>query len=319
MSSICIIDVGTNSVLSLVAEKSENGNIIEKEQRLKSIGLGRYLNNRGELSTESIDVVVNTINEWKKDAQNSGVDKFKAVGTYVFRKALNGKEMSLLISRSTGIPFEVLTEEQEAFYGFLGATWGKNYGQRILTVDIGGGSTEFVNSVDGVFKDFLSLDLGVVSSTKNFFKEDPPNTNSISDLSKYVFGKLSRLQHGNYNNPDTLICMGGTATTLAALSLGLDKYKGSCINGIILKHAQIVKWQEILSNVNLQKRRQYLKIYPDRADVIVAGAVILNCIMDYLNIDKCTVSDRGLRFGIVLHELLGLTLFGKSVCKGEYR
>ena len=307
MNRICIIDIGTNSVLCLIAEKLENGTVSEKEQKVKSIGLGRYLSSRGELLKEGVDIVINIMNEWKKEIESSGIEQIIAVGTHVFRRALNGKEVSGRISERTGIPFEILNEEQEAFYGFLGATWGHKRGEKVLTIDVGGGSTEFVNGEEGSITNFTSIDLGVVSSTEIFLKNDPPAPGSMRKLRRYVFDKLSGLNKQEYCNPETVICMGGTATTLVALCLELEKYDGQLVTGTVLNRIQIEKWQKMLSGRNLNERKKLLKVYPDRADVIVAGTVILNCIMDYLNIDRFIISDRGLRFGIVLREFSGFT------------
>jgi len=307
VNRICIIDIGTNSVLYLIAEKLKDGTVSEKKQKVKSIGLGKYLSSRGELLKEGVDIVINIINGWKKEIESSGIEQIKAVGTHIFRKALNREEVSRRISGSTGIPFEILNEEQEAFYGFLGATWGHKLGQKVLTIDVGGGSTEFVNGEDGSITNFMSIDLGAVSSTEMFLKNDPPAPGSMRKLRKYIFDKLSGLDKPEYNNPETVICMGGTATTLAALFLELEKYDGRLVTGTVLNRIQIEKWQKILSRMDLNERRKLLRVYPDRADVIVAGTVILNCIMDYLNIDRFIISDRGLRFGIVLREISGFT------------
>ena len=302
MENICVIDIGTNSMLCLCVE-NKDGVFKESDQKLKTIGLGKYINDQGELSRECVDVVSKTLVKWYKDIEKKKVDKIIAVGTHIFRKAVNREQICSLIEKSSGIKIKIISEYEEACYSFLGTVWNRRFTGRVLVVDIGGGSTEFVISENQEIIDLISINLGAVTSTLEFIKDDPPDRENIEELHDYVQRELSRNLGRDFIMPDTLLCTGGTATTLAGLKKGIKKYDGIKIDGLELNYEEIFKLEKKLASSNFTHRRKFIQFDPDRAEVIIAGTVILSEIMKFTGKKRCIVSDRGLRFGIAVHEL----------------
>ena len=302
MHRIAVIDVGTNSVLYLMVEVTEDGKMLPLYQEALSIRLGKKLFPKNTIRGDSVSELIKVLKEYKKLSEKEKVTRLIAVGTHVFRSAKNRSEVLEKIKVETDIQIEVLTEEEEAEWSYRGALYGKDLTGKILMADIGGGSTELVLGKNSVIMDFRSLKMGAVGLTEKFIHHDPPLENECTFIMENVSYHLKDSVELLLKQGEQFIGVGGTVTTLAALVLHLEKYQPMAVQGFIMTFTDVKKMLEKLKHLPLAKRKELLKLDPKRADIIVAGTIILERIMTLGNFKKIIVSDQGLRFGIALRE-----------------
>ncbi|MGH7410128.1 MAG: Ppx/GppA family phosphatase, partial [Candidatus Methylomirabilis sp.] len=184
----------------------------------------------------------------------------------------------------------------------LGVRHGLHLGsQRILTIDIGGGSTEFVVARGEVIEGIVSTSLGVVRLTEQYLVSDPPAVGELRGLKEVVGARIDRLR-GELPSPEDaqLVGTAGTVTTLAAIDLGLVTYNREKAHGHRVSLTRVKELLDRLAGLPLQERRLIPGLESGRADVILAGAVIVVASMEQLGYQEVQVSDDGLREGVLL-------------------
>lgn len=296
-----VIDLGTNSALLLVGD-IENGKIREIDQQVLTVRLGQDLVSTGEIQPEAVKRCMHAVLTLMEKAGKLGVRSTQIVGTHVFRAARNGQSVARQIQRATGCPVEILSEREEALRSFLGATWGRGFEETFLLTDIGGGSTELILGSERAVENVWSLPLGAVTLTERYAIRSPLTDADKEKLEEEIKTSLSALP--NMKTPSSFVAVGGTATTLAALALNLDRYDAQQVDGHRLSHLQVNRLYNTLSAATLEEKRNRLAFYPDRADIIVAGTAILSMMMHLFSLPFVTVSDRGLRHGILLRNAI---------------
>jgi len=289
-------------MLYLLARKQGNS-IQPVAQHLRSIGTGMYTDSRNRLSDRGVYLIAETLNHWQEEARIHGAGAVAVVGTHIFRMITNSAEACTAIQQKTGLDVEVLSGEDEARFGFYGAVSGRGIKGFLTVLDVGGGSTELVVSEYGSIISAHSVELGAVTGTSAFLRRDPPAHGEIAALRAYAAEQLRSRPELRLKKPDTLVCTGGTVTTLAALYHGLETYDGKIVHGTLLEHRFIEEKLAELCSCTMEQRKALLTIDPKRADVIVAGTAILCALLDCMGAESCFVSDRGLRFGIAMREL----------------
>jgi exopolyphosphatase/guanosine-5'-triphosphate,3'-diphosphate pyrophosphatase len=168
-------------------------------------------------------------------------------------------------------------------------------------VDIGGGSTEFALGSSGRLEATGSIPVGAVVLVEKHVRNDPPAPEEAEAMEEAVRGFGFGILPG-VDPSVSLLCVGGTATTLAALDLGLDRYDPIRVDGVELERETVERWFERLYAMTAVHRREFMAVDPERADILPAGLLILKTVMALTGMQKLRVSDRGLRFGIALRE-----------------
>jgi exopolyphosphatase/guanosine-5'-triphosphate,3'-diphosphate pyrophosphatase len=171
----------------------------------------------------------------------------------------------------------------------------------LLIVDIGGGSTELIRAESDRTLEVASLQLGSVRLTERFINHDPPLSSEAEILRGAVDQALRQLGW-NYC-PAKMVGIAGTVTTLCAIALGLDRYSAGPVHGYRLALGEILRLIELLGSMPLERRKQLPGMEPGRADVLFAGAVILERVMDYFRCGEVVVSDQGVRWGLMWREV----------------
>jgi exopolyphosphatase/guanosine-5'-triphosphate,3'-diphosphate pyrophosphatase len=211
------------------------------------------------------------------------------------RRARNGPEFLQQAREILGFPLELLSGEEEARLGYLGALSGLVLPAdqpSALVIDPGGGSTEVFLTP----RDVRSYEVGAVRLTEEFFHHDPPQEAEIS----LVRQRLRRVWEGLASNDQApLVAVGGSATTLAALDAGLSTYSRHRVHGRRVGLARVRDLRHQLARVPLAQRQQWPCLPPERADIIVAGALIVEELVTQLQRSEVIVSDGGLRFGLI--------------------
>jgi exopolyphosphatase/guanosine-5'-triphosphate,3'-diphosphate pyrophosphatase len=307
LNRIAVIDIGTNSVLYLLVEKKDEDKAVSGHQEIRTTRLGRHLASSGRIGERELAKTIAVLREFQFLAEHQKADTLVCVCTQVFRKAKNRKSALDQIQKETGIPIEVLSENEEAEWSFRGAVYGRNFDFPVLVADIGGGSTEYALGEATRPIQSVSVPIGAVVLTEKYLHHDPPMPDEYKQLDAEVRTQIDTLVSELIPSGVRLMCVGGTVTTLAALELGLDIYDPRRVDGVVLHLETIGRWLLRLQSAPLVQKQLIVKIDPDRADILTAGLIILKATMDIANLSSVRVSDRGLRFGIALREL-GLIL-----------
>ncbi|MBD3384002.1 Ppx/GppA family phosphatase [candidate division KSB1 bacterium] len=287
------IDIGTNSTRLLLADV--NSEIVPVLYRERMTRLGEGLNRDGYLKPKAIERVVEALKAYKTLGEKYGVQAYSVFATSAARDSKNQAAFVRHIKRSVGLDCEIISGEREAFLSFKGASSDLDSTQNILVCDIGGGSTEFIAG-DGMHLNYTkSLNIGSRRLTERFFRHDPVLPAEIEAAAACIRGQLLSLERLKIKQ---LVSVGGTATTLAMIREGISVKDAGQAHHTVLK--QVNTLVEELGALQQAKRKKRTGLRPERADVIVMGALILENVLDYFNLDRTIVSMRDLLFGALL-------------------
>jgi exopolyphosphatase/guanosine-5'-triphosphate,3'-diphosphate pyrophosphatase len=295
---VAAVDLGTNSTRLLVADVGD-GSLKEVARVTKITRLGEGVDERKRLLPVPIARVRNVLTDFRREAEQLGAARTLAVATSAVRDAENGEAFLGEIEWSYGFTTRLLTGDQEAQLTFRGVSLGRDVAADTLVIDIGGGSTELVvGGPDGLrFHD--SLDLGCVRLTERFLHSDPPTGEELDACAEAVRALLAQRVPGEVR-PETAIGVAGTITSLAALDLQLAEYDAEQVHGHRLSRKGVHAQLNRLASVPLAERREIPALDPDRAPVIVAGAVILREALDHFGLDGLEVSEHDILDGAAL-------------------
>jgi exopolyphosphatase / guanosine-5'-triphosphate,3'-diphosphate pyrophosphatase len=295
MSNYAAIDIGTNTLLMLIAEVNPDSHfrIISDEHHIAR--LGDSVSQTKIINQEAIQRAISILKSYSKICLENEVHKISVVGTAVFRNAENGEEVRQQLSEVINSEIKIISGEEEARLSFLG-TVNNDYPTSVL--DIGGGSTELIFGEGNKVINKHSYPIGAVSITENFFPSHPPLPENLYKARKYIKDVFSSYSFDN-QNIKSLYAVAGTPTTLAAVSLGILDYEPELIDNYKLTLGEIDRIIELFLNSSLNEITNKFYVHPLRADVITAGAIILKNTLDYLKLDHCIVSIRGLRYGVL--------------------
>lgn len=271
---LAVIDIGSNSVrLMLWAD----GKTLYK--RLKTTRLGEGIALSPRLKTEAIDRSVRAVSDFYGEAKESGVDGIFAFATAAVRRAENGGEFCRLVKNACGIQVDVVSGKEEALLGLKGALGNADGG----IIDIGGASTEVCFQKDGEKTFAVSLDVGAVRLFDLCKDERNALTMEIGNRTASLGGV----------QPFGKICaVGGTATTLAAVKLGLTEYDAACVQDCVLTLKEVSTLADRLLSTTVEERRNIAGISARRAEIVAGGTLLLAEIMKKLKLCELFVSDR---------------------------
>ncbi len=290
------IDIGSNSVLLLVL--ADDGAALHDEARV--VALGRGLGERGLFRPDRMEAALEALRDYAATAARLGVEPaaIKAVATSASRRALNATTFAERVRKETGIVIRVISGEEEAALTWLGARQGLELPDGpVGVVDLGGGSTEIVVGERDVISLRTSLEIGTVRLTDQLLeggrgKVDP---RALARLRASVDEVVSAVVWPVL--PRVLIAVAGTATTLAAMELGLPTYDGARVHGSRLSRAALRRWIDRLLQADPDERRALAAVSPERADTLLSGACVLDAVLSCSRRETLLVSDRGLRHG----------------------
>ncbi|HTL12204.1 MAG TPA: Ppx/GppA family phosphatase [Bdellovibrionota bacterium] len=295
------IDLGTNTCLLLVTDWDSSSRLIRKvvDDRAEIVRLGQGVDRDRRLHPEAMERTLSCLKTYSTRLKELGGDPGAtvAVATSQARDAANGVEFFQRVERETGFRFRVISGDEEARASFRGALLPGMDPGRSAVIDIGGGSTELVTVAGG-----LSIDMGSVRFSERFLKSDPVTDaefwacrdavdTALEKASKWKSSLAPGLQ---------LVAVAGTATTLAAAFLGQARFDAAAIDQVTLSRGDCHRLVEELKWRKVSERAAMPGIDARRADVILAGALILWRSLERLGFESCRVSTRGLRYGVLL-------------------
>ena len=300
--ALAVIDIGTNTVLLLVAEIDASGKIITLEYRQRVPRLGRGVDSRRFLQRDSMERVVQVLLEFRAIADGHHPDVIAVCGTSAVRDAANRDEFAALIKQRTGFDLEILTGEEEALWTYRGAVSGVPGLARATVVDIGGGSTELTTGTAQVITHRVSLDIGSVRLTERHLRHDPPLAAEIAATRNAIISGLASLPSTFPGEAGRVVGVAGTATTLALLAQKRRGFDLQAVSGFVLRRdaiRRLVSELESSSNGQILRLADYME---GRNDIITAGAIILEEVVGFLGAEEIIVSERGVRYGIAIRE-----------------
>jgi exopolyphosphatase/guanosine-5'-triphosphate,3'-diphosphate pyrophosphatase len=306
---LATIDLGTNTVRLLVAE-TEPGvatwRVLDEAQRVTRLGEGLQASGRlGDAPTARTAAVVL---DYVERARRAGAERIQIVATSAVREAANGAAWAAGLAHAAGAPVRVVSGEDEARLTLIGILKGLGPSPgRTLAFDIGGGSTELILAHDGALVAATSLRLGVVALAERHPLREAVAPDDYAALEAEVAGALGRGLPATMATAhvERLVASAGTVTTLAALDLGLRAYDAARVQGHVLSRAAIEAQRQRLAALDVAGRAALPCLEPGRADLILPGIAIVTATMARFACDRLTVSDWGLREGILAELLTG--------------
>jgi exopolyphosphatase/guanosine-5'-triphosphate,3'-diphosphate pyrophosphatase len=293
-----VIDVGTNSIKFHIGARDTGGKWSTVVDRAAMTRLGEGLDQHHAITDVALARTIDAIAGMVDEAKQHGVLATVAVGTAGLRIASNRDEVLAAIEARTGLRIEVISGEEESRLAYLAARSGLGPIPGALVVfDTGGGSSQFTFGDDSRVDERFSVDVGAVRYTERFGLDRAVAPDALRDAMAAIAADLARIDGRPV--PDALVGMGGAVTNITAVSHGLATYDPTIVQGSILHRDEIDRQIELYRSRDAEARRGIVGLQPKRAEVILAGACIVRTIMTKLGKDDFTVSDRGLRHGVL--------------------
>lgn len=292
MKKVASIDIGTNSMRLLIAEGETD--LYNRRKYVNLTRLGRGVDQNGYIDEETMERNLKALHDFVQLARREDVEEIEVIGTSALRDSKNRQEFIDRAGRLSGVNIRVIEGSEEAFLGFYGAIGGLKKRGYILLLDIGGGSTEFVL---GSFEEGIlfskSIDIGAVRLTERFSSDKGIVTErQIKEMRDHVLMEIREVYQSlkNYLIEET-VGIGGTVTTFSAMVQGMKEYDMEKIHQSVLKAEEVDSVVSLLAAKTLEERMMVDGLQPQRADIIVAGGVILSTIMNVFSMERLTVSE----------------------------
>jgi exopolyphosphatase/guanosine-5'-triphosphate,3'-diphosphate pyrophosphatase len=286
LTRVAAVDLGTNATRMLVADV-DDGRVDELVRRLVFTRLGEGVDTRRRLLPLSIARARNCLTDYRRELEELGAERTLAVATSAVRDAENGEAFLGEIEWSYGFTTQLLSGHDEALMTFRGVTSGRAIEEGTLIVDVGGGSTELVLGGPGGVSFHTSLDLGCVRLTERFGDD-------LDACAAHVRASLPTLE------PRQAIGVAGTITAIAALDLGLVEYEPERVEGHRLTAGGVQAQLDRLAALPEEERRRVPGLEPERAPVIVAGAVIVREVLARYDLAELAASEHDILHGAAL-------------------
>lgn len=296
---VATIDIGTNSVLLLIAE-AEGGAPRPIVERATVTRLGEGVDRSRRLLPEACARTLACLAQYERELQVHRVLRLDVVGTSALRDAAGGKDFVARAEEILGVAPRVIDGGEEARLTFIGALSGLPISGKVTVFDIGGGSTEIVSGEVGsgsrAISAAASLNIGSVRLFERHVRSDPPTSVEMRNVARDIAAALEhapKLEAGA-----TLVGVAGTVTQLAAIELQLESYDADRVHGSELTDDIVTRWATRLATLDVAQRRALRGMEPSRADVIVVGSAIARAVLRWSGAPKLLVSDRGVRWGL---------------------
>ncbi len=299
---IAIIDIGSNSIRLVVFSVDVSG-VYKEVQNLKIVArLSSHFNHAGEITEKGIQTLVSSLKYFKEVITTYPISTLLCVATAAIRQAKNQKEIIHYVQKETNLAITVLTEYEEAFYGFLAVTNSTDY-QNGLTIDIGGGSTEITLFKDRQILHYHSFPFGAISLKQKFIHNEIPSNKELQLLRNYIQDCFHSLQWLKQKGT-VLIGIGGSARNLSLIQQRKINYPLAGLHQYKLKLTEISAINEQLINTSLKERQKIDGLSKDRADIIIPAVEVIKGLMDHAKTTTFIMSNKGLRDGLFYRELL---------------
>ena len=297
-----VVDIGSNSTRLLVAEVG-GGALEELDRRSIVTRLGHGVDSDGRLDEAAQARVFAALDEYAPALD--GCERRVAVLTSAVRDADNGAAFTAAVRERYGLDARTLAGDEEARLTYRGATAARDPGDptELLVIDIGGGSTELVTGARGEARFHVSTQAGVVRHSERHLHTDPPTAQEMRALARDVRAIFEQaVPAAVRERVAAAVAVAGTATSCAAIDLGLEPYDASRVEGYVLTASRLGEIRDRLAALPLRERRQVAGLHPDRAPTIVAGTILLAEALEAFGLGAFEVSERDILWGVALRD-----------------
>jgi exopolyphosphatase/guanosine-5'-triphosphate,3'-diphosphate pyrophosphatase len=297
------IDIGSNSTLFLVAEKQADGQWRLLDEDLITNGLAWELTRAGELTDQvqerNIDILASLIQR----AYQHGTTTIRAVGTAALRKATNSEEFCRKVLRETALGIRIVSGQEEARLTYRGAMLDFPELQGACRViDVGGGSSEIVLGTGKKLMDAVSVPMGAVTLTQSSIPSQPLTTENADQLLQIIMSEFNSVPDHINDAAGPVIAVGGTASTLATLTLGIDISALWRRKPVPVSYSDIEAYWQRFTHMPAADIANIPHMPPERAGIITGGTGILLGILTRLQAGKIFLSNKGLRWGLLIDD-----------------
>ena len=297
MERVAIIDMGSNSIRFIVIQVADNKSYRLEYQQKEAIRLGRGMSETGRLNPEGVERAMACLHVYKHMMEVLQVTKCIAVATAAARNAADGEAFIARIKQETGIDIEVISGEREAYLGYLGVVNTideRNYVQ----FDLGGASIEVSLVRDRKIVESVSVPIGAVTVTDAFNLADKVTGAAVERCCDFVRKKYEEMIPWAEGLNLPVIGVGGTVRNLAKMDQAQTNYQLSRIHNYIIPRRRFEEMYTSIVKSNLSSRKRMKGLSSERADLIVAGGIIINTLMQFTGGQNIIVSGCGLRDGV---------------------
>jgi exopolyphosphatase/guanosine-5'-triphosphate,3'-diphosphate pyrophosphatase len=309
---LAAIDIGSNSIKLVVVEAaaSDSFSVLASDREVVRLGQETLVNRH--ISDTAARRTIDCLKRFRSVAERHGAEKIAAIATASVREANNADDFIRTVEQETGLRVEVLSGIEEAHLIGLAAAYGcTEKGVTSLNIDIGGGSTEISIFRDGEPLKLVSIKLGAVGLTDRFIDSDPPRLEELNDLRSEIRVSLDR----HVSELRELRWDYTTATSGTALAIGAALNRTAPAVSTTVTLAMLKDLNSTLAALSLAQRQTVPGLSPQRADIIVAGGLVLEEVMNALGIDSLHVCDWSLREGVIIDRLRAWERAGDSVTR----
>jgi exopolyphosphatase/guanosine-5'-triphosphate,3'-diphosphate pyrophosphatase len=296
---VAVIDIGSNSGRVVVYQPEAGGRFRILAGTRAALRLVREVDGTHALSGEAIDRTLDALRDFKAIAVGAGSSRSLAVATAALRDAANAPALLARVREELGIDVRIISGEEEAWYGFLGAVHGLPVEHGVL-FDLGGGSMQVSRFQDRTLQRSVSLPLGSLRLSDAFLASDPPRPGEVRRLQAHVREALEAAELAPLAGGESLVGTGGTVRNLAKVDRLSRAYPLTLLHGYTLSRRRVHEIATLVASRRLKHRREIPGLNDDRGDSIVGGSLAVQALMDLLHARDVTVSGQGVREGVVL-------------------
>jgi exopolyphosphatase/guanosine-5'-triphosphate,3'-diphosphate pyrophosphatase len=298
---LAAVDVGSNSVRLVVAQALPAGGYRVLDEERENTRLATNLAATGELDQGAMEATLTTLGRFRQIIEGHGPHRLRVIGTSAVRDAKNGAEFCQRVRDEVGLPIEIISPQEEARLAFLSVARAFDVsGKQVAVVDIGGGSTEIVLASSGLVDEVYATRLGAVRVTERCGLASRVDSFEIEEAAQYIDKQLKKQARRPPFVPSMLYGTGGTFTAMANILSARHGDSQQPLRGYRVKRATVHHLVTDLAGMTLEDRRQVPGLNPRRADIIVAGLLVIERVMRHLGVNVVQVHTRGVRDGLLL-------------------
>jgi len=301
-SRVAAIDCGTNSIRLLVADV-DGRSLCDVERRMEIVRLGAGVDRTGRLDDVALQRTFAALDDYAESIRRHGAQRVRMVATSATRDAANRADFVSGVAERIGVEPDVVTGAEEAALSFAGATRELQATQAVaapyLVCDIGGGSTEFVLGDTAGVRAARSIDIGCVRMTERHLTDDPPTAEQIAAARRDVAEAVTEAAVAvDFAAAASLVGLAGSVTTVTAIALGLASYDAARIHHARVSASEVTRVTTDLLAMTSAQRAALPVMHPGRADVIGAGALVLDTVMQVGGFSEVVASEHDILDGI---------------------
>ena len=307
MEKIGIIDLGSNTARLVIVDMFADGHYMVVDELKESVRLGQDMDRDGFLKPQRVAETIKTLKMFKRLCDASGVDRIIAVGTAAVRRAKNQRSFLDEIQVSCNITIRVLSEEEEALLVYRGVINSMDIPKGLI-LEIGGGSTKIIYYNRRNVLGFASLPFGAVTLT-DLFASDATPEEAASHVEEFFTEQLKKVPWLSDIDPETqMIGVGGSFRNLFKISKLVRKYPLDMAHNYKLATEDFTGIYNMIKVLDVDRRKKIKGLSPSRADIMPAAMAVMQSFIKYVNVESFTIGACGLREGLMVNQVLPITM-----------